>query len=377
MSERTEAPTPRRIADARAEGQVAYSRELNAAAALLVGVLLLRGPGGRVLQDISNLMLSSAASLALGRPDAQWMRTALLPGMLPLAIDLGMVVFGLLLTGVAASVLQTGLLWAGKRPWVDFSRLDPLAGLRRLVSAQGLAEFIKAVLKLTIIGWVAYGFLRSRATALLDLGRMDLRPALVQWAGLAYTLALRVGGVYLMLALADYGYQRWQFTRSLRMSREEIKEEFKRTEGDPFLRGRIRQQQRRLARQRMMARVPEADVVITNPTHLAIAMRYDPEGMAAPTVLAKGAHKIAERIVSLANEHGIPVLQNIPLARALYRTVEVDQEIPPELYLVVAEVLAYVYGLQGERGRRAPAGRTLAPPPSVQPPGLAEPEGEP
>ncbi len=371
MSERTEAPTPRRIADARAEGQVAYSRELNAAAALLVGVLLLRGPGARMLQDISNLMLSSAASLALARPDAQWMRTALMPEMLPLAVDMGMVVFGLLFTGVTASVLQTGLLWASKRVWVDFSRLDPLAGMRRLVSAQGLAEFIKALLKLTVIGWVAYGFLRSRAPALLDLGRMDLRPALVQWMGLAYTLALRVGGVYLMLALADYGYQRWQYTRSLRMSREEIKEEFKRTEGDPFLRGRIRQQQRRLARQRMMARVPEADVVITNPTHLAIAIRYDPERMSAPTVLAKGAHKIAERIVSLAGEHGIPVLQNISLARALYRTVDVDQEIPPELYLVVAEVLAYIYGLRGERRHGAPAGRPLA-----QPPGFAEPEGE-
>jgi flagellar biosynthetic protein FlhB len=198
------------------------------------------------------------------------------------------------------------------------------------------------------VGLVAYGFLRSNVSSILVMIQTDFRSAIEGWAGLAMSLIFRVGATYLALALADYAYQRWQYMRSVRMSKEEVKEEMKQSEGDPILKGRIRQQQRRMARMRMMASVPKADVVITNPTHFAVAIQYDQMMMPAPKVLAKGAHLIAQRIVEIARENEIPVVQNVPLARALYRTVEIDQEIPPDLYMAMAEVLAYVYKMKGK-----------------------------
>jgi flagellar biosynthetic protein FlhB len=201
-----------------------------------------------------------------------------------------------------------------------------------------------------VVVWVAYSFLRARVPELLGLNQTDFLAALKEWATLALSLALRVGGAYLVVAFTDYGYQRWQYLRSLRMSKQEIKEEIKQQEGDPVIRGRIRSQQRRMTRHRMMANVPKADVVITNPTHLAIAIQYEADEMKAPKVLAKGAHHTAERIVALARQHGIPVIQDIPVARALYRHVEIDQEIPAALYAAVAQILAYVFRLQGRMG---------------------------
>jgi flagellar biosynthetic protein FlhB len=166
-------------------------------------------------------------------------------------------------------------------------------------------------------------------------------------------LTMRIGGMYLVLAVADYAYQRWDLYKNLRMSKEDIKEEHKRSEGDPLLKSRVRGMQRQMARGRMMANVPKATVVVTNPTHLAIAIEYQ-EGMRAPKVLAKGPYRVAERIVKIAREHNIPVVQNIPLARAIYKTIELGQEVSPDLYLAMAEVLAYVYKLKG----KVPASRT-------------------
>jgi flagellar biosynthetic protein FlhB len=180
------------------------------------------------------------------------------------------------------------------------------------------------------------------------------------------SLTLRIGGMYLVLAVADYAYQRCDLYKNLRMTKEEIKEEHKRSEGDPLLKSRVRNMQRQMARGRMMASVPKATVVVTNPTHLAIAIEYQ-EGMRAPKVLAKGPYRVAERIVQIAREHHIPVIQNIPLARAMYQTIDIGQEISPDLYLAMAEVLAYVYKLKG----KASATRTPTSPP-VQPPGQAD-----
>jgi flagellar biosynthetic protein FlhB len=258
-------------------------------------------------------------------------------------------------TGVAVNFAQTGLLWASKRIGFDFTRLNPLTGLKRIFSLQGLVEMFKALLKLLIVGWMAYSFLRDHATDMLTLGQTDLSSALLHWTELATALGMRVGLAYFALALADYAYQRWQYMKNLRMTKEEVKEDFKRSEGDPFIRARIRAQQRRMVRMRMMANVPKADVVITNPTHLAVAVQYNAQEMRAPKVLAKGAHHAAERIVEIARSHKIPVVQNIPVARALYHAVDIDQEIPPELYVALAEVLAYVYKLRGKVPRRPQA----------------------
>jgi flagellar biosynthetic protein FlhB len=349
MSERTEAPTPRKISEARAEGQVARSIELNAAAALLVGVWLLKGPGGRLIDELKNLLTSSILAIPQAQPDDGWLRNLLLADLQHVAPGMGMILAGMAVTGVAVTLAQTGFLWASKRIGVHFDRLNPINGFKRLFSKQGLVELVKAIAKLLVIGWVAYSFLRGRAVELLALGQTDFVTAVGNWVEMAAALALRTGAIYLVLALIDYSYQRWNYMRSLRMTKEEVKEDFKRSEGDPMIKGRIRSQARRIARSRMMANVKKADVVITNPVHLAVAIEYQAEKMSAPRVLAKGAHRTAERIVALARENNVPVVQNIPVARALYKTVEIDQEIPPELYAALAEVLAYVYRMKGKR----------------------------
>jgi flagellar biosynthetic protein FlhB len=186
----------------------------------------------------------------------------------------------------------------------------------------------------------------------MEFSQMGLAASVPLFVRLCIDLTLRIGGMYLALAAADYAYQRWQLYKSLRMSKEDIKEEVKRAEGDPLLKSRVRGMQRQLARGRMMTNVPKAAVVLTNPTHLAVALEYR-EGMHAPKVLAKGPYKVAERIVQLARQNGIPVVQNIPLARAIYKNIEIGQEISPDLYLAMAEVLAYVYRLQGKTPARA------------------------
>ncbi len=355
MSDKTEAPTPRRLEEAREEGNVPRSLELNSAAILLAGALLLKGPGTGLVAGLKELLSETATSLTSMDLTEAWLRNWSIEQLWRLAPSLGIVLLGLLGVGVAVTLAQTRFLWSSKRMGFDFKRINPLSGLQRIFSGQGLVELARSLLKLVLIGYVAYSFLQSQVTDLLQLSQMDFIAALESWVGLAGSLAVRIGAAYLVLAIADYVYQRWAFMRQLKMTKEEVKEEMKRSEGDPFLRSRIRAQQRRIARNRMMANVHKASVVITNPTHFAIAIAYDPGTMSAPRVLAKGAYAVAQRIADLARKAGIPVIQNIPLARALYRTVEIDQEIPPDLYVAVAEVLAYVYRLRGKTPRPSPA----------------------
>jgi flagellar biosynthetic protein FlhB len=349
MSERTEAPTSKRLNEARQRGQVARSLELNTAAVLLVGVWLLSGPGTELARVFQARMVHALTHLPTGELTGAVGQSLIVEEAAQMLPPLALIVSSLLAAGVAVTLAQTGPLWLTKRPAWDWSRVNPLTGLKRLFSGHGLVEFAKATLKLAGVGWGAGSCLYENVPAVLLLSQMDLQSALAEWGGLAYGLGLRVGGAYLLLAAADYGYQRWHLMRSLRMSKEEIKEEFKSQEGDPFLRGRIRQQQRRIARQRMMSKVPKADVVITNPTHFAVALRYDREHMRAPQVVAKGAALVAQRIREVAREHNVPLVENPPLARSLYRAAEVDQEVPPDLYLAVAEVLAFVYRLKSQR----------------------------
>lgn len=347
MSEKTEAPTSRRLAEAREEGRVARSQEINVAVALLAGAWLLTSLGRRLLADLQGLLVGAISALPGADLSEAGLRALLIQDGRRIGADLGFILAGLLFSGVLATVAQTGFVWSTKRLGFDFSRVNPLNGLKRLFSGQGMMELVKALVKLAVVSWTAYSFLRSRGSELLGLAQTDFLSSVSHWTGMASALMLRVGGVYLAVALADYGYQRWILMKSLRMTREEIKEEMKRSEGDPMIKSRIRSQQRRMARMRMMANVPKADVVITNPTHLAVAVQYNSESMQAPKLLAKGAHLTAQRIADIAREHNIPVIQNVPLARAIYKTVEIDQEIPPELYIAMAEVLAYVYGMRG------------------------------
>jgi flagellar biosynthetic protein FlhB len=360
--ERTEAPTARRLGEARSRGQIARSVEIQSAAVLLAGVVLLQGPGASFVAHFNQALRESLADLPVGPVNGQALGELLLARFLPVAVDLALIVLGLGLAGMIASLAQTGLNWASQRPWFDASRINLLSGFQNLLSLNGLIELFKAGLKLAVIGLVAYNFLLAEQATFATLSQMALRDSLVVWAGLVFGLFWRVVVAYIFLAVLDYGYQRWQWMKSLKMTKQEVKEEMKQNEGNPQIKSYIRQQARKLARARMLAAVPRADVVITNPTHFAVALKYERQAMAAPTVVAKGADSLALRIRELARASQVPLVENPPLARTLHKLVEVDQQVPPQLYLAVAEVLAFVYRLKRGAGVRRQASETAASP---------------
>jgi flagellar biosynthesis protein FlhB len=286
MADKTEAPTPHRLEEARKEGQVVRSQELNTAVIILMSAFLLRGPGAQLGSAFKDIVVMTITELPHADISTEWLRqTAFTFGgqVLP---SFGLLLIGLLFTGVGITWGQTQFLWTGKKIGFDAKRLNPLEGFKRIFSRHGLIELLRSLLKLGLVSWVAYGFLRANYIQLIALTQFDLTTALGQFIRLAISLTIRVGGMYLILAAADYAYQRWDLYKNLKMTKDEIKEENKRSEGDPMLKSRVRGMQRQMARGRMMANVPKATVVITNPTHLAIAIEYQ-DGMRAPKVLAK------------------------------------------------------------------------------------------
>ncbi|MDL1909793.1 flagellar biosynthesis protein FlhB [Chloroflexi bacterium CFX6] len=351
MAEKTEAPTSYRLQEARKEGQVVRSQELNTAVVILMSVFLLRGPGKQLVTSFRDVMTAALIDIPRADMSVEWLRQTAFAFGGKLLPSFAFLLVGLMLTGAAITLAQTQFLWAGKRIGFDFKRLNPLDGFKRIFSTHGLIELLRSLLKLGLVSWAAYGFLRSHYHDLFAYTQYDLVTAIGMFGNLSISLIIRIGGVYLALAAADYAYQRWDLYKQLRMSREEIKEELKRAEGDPLLKQRVRGMMRQMARGRMMANVPKATVVVTNPTHLACAIEYQ-DGMRAPKLLAKGPYRVAERIVKIAKEHNVPVVQNVPLARAIYKTIDIGQEISPDLYLAMAEVLAYVYKLRGKFSAR-------------------------
>ena len=347
MADKTEAPTPHRLQEAREEGQVVRSQELITAVVILSGAYLLRGPGKQLGLNFESLLTETIITLPTTVLTVESLRGIFFNFGSSILPPLGLIMFGLMLTGIVVTTGQTELLWAGKKIGFDFKRVNPLEGFKRIFSTHGLIELLRSLLKLGWVSWIAYSFLRSRFFELVSLTQFDLSMAIDSFVEICVSLTIRVGSMYLVLAVADYAYQRWELYKNLRMSKDDIKQEMKRSEGDPMLKSRIRGMQRRMARGRMMANVPKATVVITNPTHLAIAIEYH-EGMKAPKVLAKGPYHVAQKIVQIAKENHIPVVQNIPLARAIYKTIEIGQEISADLYLAMAEVLAYVYKIRGK-----------------------------
>jgi flagellar biosynthesis protein FlhB len=322
---------------------------------------LLRGPGAQLGAALKQVVTDMLIGLPGTELSEEWLIKTVYAFGWQILPSLGLIIIGLLLTGIAVTLGQTQFLWASKKIGFDFKRVNPIEGLKRIFSTHGLIEILRSLLKLGWVSWFAYSFLRTNYAELIAFTQYDLNTAVNRFLELAVDLTMRVGSMYLILAVADYAYQRWELYKNLRMSKEEIKEEYKRSEGDPMLKSRVRNMQRQMARGRMMSNVAKAAVVITNPTHLAIAIEYH-EGMGAPKVLAKGPYRVAQKIVALAKENHIPVVQNIPLARAIYKTIEIGQEVSPDLYVALAEVLAYVYRLHGKIPQKSsPVVSTLAP----------------
>jgi flagellar biosynthetic protein FlhB len=347
--EKTEKPTPRKLREARKEGRIARSPDLGAWAGMLVASMLLP-LGARHLMSLSTDLLGRLRGI-IADPDPAVVLALVRTGAWDAALAAGPLAAGLLLVGVAASVAQGGLHPATKLLKPKLNRLSPAAGLKRTFGTHALWEAVKVVLKTAVIGIVLYVSVRRLVPLLLSAGTLPLAAVLgaVRDAALALFRSAAIAG--LALAAADYAVLRRKTGKQLRMTKQEVKEEHKQSEGDPNLRSAIRSRQIAMSRSRMMADLAKADVVVVNPTHVAVALRYDP-ARGAPRVVAKGAGVVAARIREVATEHRIPLVQDVPLARALHKSCELGQEIPAQLYLAVARVLAFVLSLRA-RGSAA------------------------
>jgi len=340
---RTEKPTQRRLQKAREKGQAARSKEVPAAAILLGGLLFLSYGGSRMVLDLQG-QLSHFLRLRLPQeldiPFACWLAREALSGLALLIMP--MMVF-IMVVGVGANLLQSGATFSWHQLRFHFEKLSPAAGLSRVFSKNGLVELIKSLALITVISYLSYRVVMQYLPLYPRLVVMDVRQ-LLYWTGLiSYQVCLRVCLFLVLIAAADYAFQRYRFREQLKMTKQEVKDEFREMEGDPLTRGRIRRIQREMARKRMMSAVAEADVVITNPTHYAVALSYKMEKMEAPQVVAKGVGFLAIKIKELAQAHDIPMVENRSLAQTLYKSVDVGAHIPVTLYRAVAEILAYIY----------------------------------
>jgi flagellar biosynthesis protein FlhB len=360
--ERTEAPTPKKIEQSREKGQIARSRELSQALVTIFGVVAIMFFGGQMLADLGDLMRYGL--MVAGQRDAEpalVLGSALIKAMM--AVGLMMLVPWLV--SLIAPSLIGGLMLSGKGIVPDLTKLDPIKGFARLFSAQAAAELGKAIGKMLLIGGLVVAYIAFNLDRLIGLSHLPLAAALLQ-VGRMLTEVLLMGLVGLALvAAADVPFQLWNHTRQLKMSRDEIKREMFESEGRPEVKAKRRQRAFELSRGRMLEAVASADVVITNPTHFAVALRYDASRMAAPEVVAKGADEVAQAIRERAIEHAVIRVEAPPLARALFRTTEVGRAVPPELFTAVAQILAWAY--------RIKAGVTEAPPVPAVPDELGRP----
>ncbi|HWT97148.1 MAG TPA: flagellar biosynthesis protein FlhB [Terriglobales bacterium] len=349
-SQKTEDPTSKRLDDARKQGQVANSREVNNLFMMMALTLSVAMFGSGIVRDIKDLILPFIESPDQIPTDIghlqllgwRFFTHLLMIGTVPLILAL-FAAFG-------SGYLQFGLLWSAEHIMPDLGKISPLAGFGRIFSMRSFVEFLKGLAKIAIVGSVAISLLLPALRDVHRLIGLDPIDILGAMKSMVVHLLFGVLSVIFAITIFDFFYQRFQHIRSLRMSRQELKDEFRDTEGDPMVKGRLRQLRMERAKRRMMAEVPKSDVVVTNPTHFAVALRYDQATMGAPRVVAKGSDNAALRIREIAKEHDIPIVENPPLARGLHAAVEVDQEIPPEFYKAVAEVISYIMKLR--RGRR-------------------------
>ncbi|ESL01951.1 flagellar biosynthetic protein FlhB [Catonella morbi ATCC 51271] len=349
--DKTEKATPKKLEDARKEGRVARSSDLINGLMLLLMFFVLRIFGNFMAKgflesfvkyynktaDISMEIFDVKQAVNLGNEIVFDIVIACLP-----------VLIGSFLVAFAGNVVQIGWKVTTKPLKPKLDRLNPIGGLKRMFSQEKVVELIKSILKVLAIAIVAYNEVKDRWLFILNLYDFEFMQAIVNIFDIVLDVGVKISVLFVIIGIADFGYQKWKHLHDLRMSKQEVKDEMKQSEGDPQVKGRIRQKMREGARRRMMQELPKADVVITNPTHFAVAIKYDKEKAEAPYVLAKGADYVAATIKEAAKEHKIEIVENKPLARMLYYNVEIGEQIPPELYQMVAEVLAYVYSVKNK-----------------------------
>lgn len=352
--EKTEPATEKKLSDARKEGQVAKSREIANGLGLLALFVVLRvwvGIMGQQFLDVfTNIYgrISETVVFWRGGMPGNDIYLAFREILIQVVIITGPLAIVGVIVAFVSDVVQVGWKPTSKPMQPKLSKMDPISGFKKIISLNSLVELIKSIAKIGLIVYICYNYLKDKWELLFLLYDMPLLQALQMVAATVTDLGIRVAAVYMIIAAADFIYQKVKFARDMRMTKQEIKDEYKQQEGDPQIKGKIRQRMREASQRRMMQDLPRADVVITNPTHYAVAIKYDPEVADAPIVLAKGEDYMAAKIKEVAKEHKIEIVENKPLARMLYANVEIGQAVPPELYQAVAEVLAFVYHLQGK-----------------------------
>lgn len=352
--EKTEQPTAKKLEDARKEGQVAKSKEIANAFGILAIFLILK----IYIGNMGTSFIEGFSFVYNQIPDVVKMYDGNLPAaslqvvIRSMMIRLVLIIAPILLTGFAVAIVcdVAQVKWkpTAKPLKPKFNKLNPIKGFGRIFSSNSLVELVKSIAKLGVIGYVVYSYLKGRLGQIFLLYDITLNQAVGLIGEIVIDLGIRIAVVYMVIAFIDYAYQKWKFREDMKMTKQEVKDEYKNQEGDPQIKGKQKQRMREASMRRMMQQLPEADVVITNPTHYAVAIKYDPDKYDAPYVLAKGENYLAQRIKDIAKENDIEIVENKPLARMLYANVEIGELIPPELYQAVAEVLAFVYHLKGK-----------------------------
>ena len=342
---KTEKATPKKRRDERKKGNVFLSQDAVAVATLLGSCAALWLLAGDIVQEAAGFMTACLAACGSDLPAGEQVAELEHQGILLLVRTVLPLTLVTALCAIVATFAQTRLLVSGELIRPKFSRISPLQGIKRLFSLKSVIDALKGIIKITLLMVIIYISLRGMVEESYKYLYTDLTAACAHLFDCGKSMVVRIAIAFVAVAALDFLYQWWDYERQLKMSKQEIKEEYKQTEGDPQVKGKIKQIQRERAQRRMMQQVPEADVVIRNPTHYAVALRYKPERDNAPVVLAKGQDELALRIVKTAEEHKVAVVENVPLARSLYASTELDQEIPPELYGPVAEVLVYIFRL--------------------------------
>jgi flagellar biosynthetic protein FlhB len=350
QSEKTEDPTQKKLSDARDKGQVAKSKEFNTWLILTTATLLILTVGPSITRTIGANLAVFIEQPHLLPTDFDALRGVLMGRLVEIAWALGLAALLLVVAAASAGLMQHGLVWSVESLKPQLSRLSLVEGFKRQFSLKQVVEFLKSILKLAIVSAVGLFVIMPHLDTLPLLISMEPAQAFDYLYLLALKLLGGVVGATAVITAIDVAYQRYEFTKKQRMSRRDIKDELKQSEGDPMVKARLRVVRMEKARQRMMAAVPEADVVVTNPTHFAVALKYDEVEMEAPTVVAKGADFVAQRIRELAQEHDVPIVENPPLARALFKA-ELEQVIPADTYRAVAEVISYVWRIRGYKRR--------------------------
>jgi len=346
--EKTEKPTPKKLQDARNKGQVAKSPDLSPAFVLVAVFALLMVFGSSMYDSFLRIMRESLMTYTTWEVNQENLSVITMQMLIESAKIVGPILGIVLVIALAVNYMQVGVLFTTEPLMMKLSKLDPIQGAKRIFSLRSLVELLKSLLKISTGILVAYMVLWDIKEEVVRLSLTSVESVLSFAATEAVKVGMYIGILLVILGAFDFFYQKYEHMKNLRMSKQDIKDEYKKSEGDPLIKSKIKERQRQMAMRRMMQEVPKADVIITNPTHFAVAIQYEAGTMTAPTVIAKGQDYVALKIKEIAKKNGVITMENKPLARALFSQVEIGQQIPEEMFKAVAEVLAYVYKLQGK-----------------------------